>query len=604
MTIPIKTDIIGQSQDTEEVIYMKKKIIPALIAIALIIIVLAVAGGGAFFSRFGYSNEHRDLKGYYNLESDSEVAIVLQNEVIDIKARLIEGNYYLSYEDMCSLLTDRFYVDGNDDLLIYATAETLKLTKIGENGYYDDAVIKTGGAADPASFTIEGELTDMGHPVSLYKDDTLYVSLDYIKNFANFSYEAFSNPNRIQMRTEWSTRKVATVKKKHSAVRYQGGVKSDILREVEKGEQLTIIEELEDWDKVKTDDSIIGYIEKKHIENVHDEEETPVTDYVQEEYSRIQKDYRINMAWHAIYATSGNDTFDEYVNGTGTMSIISPTWFSISDNDGNYRSFASTDYTRKAHERNMEVWAVLDNFNAGDISTYEVMSYIGKRQTLIDNLMNDVAAYDIDGINLDFELVPTDAVPHYVEFIRELSIACRKAGVVLSVDNYPPQGGTYYNLKEQGICVDYVIIMGYDEHWAGSSEAGSVASIGFVEQGIELVEKDVPADKIINAIPFYTRVWKTKGSDVTSDALGMVQAAEFISKNNITTVWDEETCQNYGEKEMGGILYQVWLEDEESISTKLNIMKNHGVAGVAEWQLGMEDKAIWGTIDKFVKGGN
>ncbi|MBR6237447.1 MAG: chitinase, partial [Lachnospiraceae bacterium] len=231
-------------------------------------------------------------------------------------------------------------------------------------------------------------------------------------------------------------------------------------------------------------------------------------------------------------------------------------------------------------------------------------SYIGKRQTLIDNLMNDVAAYDIDGINLDFELVPTDAVPHYVEFIRELSIACRKAGVVLSVDNYPPQGGTYYNLKEQGICVDYVIIMGYDEHWAGSSEAGSVASIGFVEQGIELVEKDVPADKIINAIPFYTRVWKTKGSDVTSDALGMVQAAEFISKNNITTVWDEETCQNYGEKEMGGILYQVWLEDEESISTKLNIMKNHGVAGVAEWQLGMEDKAIWGTIDKYVKGGN
>lgn len=604
MTIPIKTDIIGQSQDTEEVIYMKKKIIPALIAIALIIIVLAVAGGGAFFSRFGYSNEHRDLKGYYNLESDSEVAIVLQNEVIDIKARLIEGNYYLSYEDMKSLLTDRFYVDGNDDLLIYATAETLKLTKIGENGYYDDAVIKTGGAADPASFTIEGELTDMGHPVSLYKDDTLYVSLDYIKNFANFSYEAFSNPNRIQMRTEWSTRKVATVKKKHSAVRYQGGVKSDILREVEKGEQLTIIEELEDWDKVKTDDSIIGYIEKKHIENVHDEEETPVTDYVQEEYSRIQKDYRINMAWHAIYATSGNDTFDEYVNGTGTMSIISPTWFSISDNDGNYRSFASPDYTRKAHERNMEVWAVLDNFNAGDISTYEVMSYIGKRQTLIDNLMNDVAAYDIDGINLDFELVPTDAVPHYVEFIRELSIACRKAGVVLSVDNYPPQGGTYYNLKEQGICVDYVIIMGYDEHWGGSSEAGSVASIGFVEQGIELVEKDVPADKIINAIPFYTRVWKTKGSDVTSDALGMVQAAEFISKNNITTVWDEETCQNYGEKEMGGILYQVWLEDEESISTKLNIMKNHGVAGVAEWQLGMKDKAIWGTIDKFVKGGN
>ncbi len=581
---------------------MKKKIIPAIIAIALIIIVLAVAGGSTLFVRFNYSNEHRDLKSYYGIVNDSDVAIVLQDEILDIKGRMAEGQVYLAYEDVCSLLTDRFYIDDNDGLLIYTMANGLRINRIGEKGYYPSASIgfKEGGGDGVPLYEIEGEFTDTAYPVTLVKDGQLYIALDYIQDFADFSYELFTGPNRIQLRTQWGSRKVASVKK-DSAVRYQGGVKSDILREVEEGEELTVLEELEEWDKVKTSDALIGYIEKKHISDIKDESEQAVTTRIADDYTRIQKGYKINMAWHAIYATSGNDTFDEAVNGTGTMSIIAPTWFSMSSNDGTYRSFAGADYVKKAHDRNMEVWAVLDNFNAGDISTYEIMSYLGKRQMLIRNLMDEIETLGIDGINLDFELVPSEAVPHYVEFIRELSVECRKAGIVLSVDNYPPQGGNNYNLKEQGICADYVVIMGYDEHWGSGGVAGSVASIGFVEQGIQMVLKDVPADKIINGIPFYTRVWKSKGGEVTSDAVGMEQAQEFISKYDIQTTWDDVACQNYGEKEMNGTLYQVWLEDEESIMTKLNIMKKYGVAGVAEWQLGMEDKAIWSTIDTFVK---
>ena len=579
-----------------------KKIIPAIIAIALIIIILAVAGGSTLFSKFSYSNEHRDLKDYYNLTAENEVAIVLQDEILDIKGRLAEGQVYLSYKDICSLLTDRFYVDENDGLLIYAMADGLRINRIGEKGYYPSASVSfTGAGGDGVPvYEIDGEFTDTTYPVTLEKDGQLYIALEYVKDFADFSYELFTGPNRIQLRTEWGSKKVVTVKK-DSAVRYQGGVKSDILREVKDGEELTVLEELEEWDKVKTSDALIGYIEKKHVSEIKDESEQAVTTRIADEYTRIQKNYKINMAWHAIYATSGNDTFDDAVNGTGTMSIIAPTWFSISSNDGTYRSFANASYVNKAHERNMEVWAVLDNFNAEEISTYEVMSYLGKRQILIKNLMSEITDYGIDGINLDFELVPSEAVPHYVEFIRELSIECRKAGIVLSVDNYPPQGGNDYNLKEQGICADYVVIMSYDEHWGSGGVAGSVASIGFVEQAIQMVLSDVSADKIINGIPFYTRVWKSKGGDVTSEALGMGQAKDFIAKYDVSTVWDEETCQNYGEKEMNGTLYQIWLEDEESIGTKLNIMKKYGVAGVAEWQLGMEDKAIWSTIDTFVK---
>ena len=117
-----------------------------------------------------------------------------------------------------------------------------------------------------------------------------------------------------------------------------------------------------------------------------------------------------------------------------------------------------------------------------------------------------------------------------------------------------------------------------------------------------VLDNGVPNDKIINAIPFYTRVWKTNGGSVTSDALGMDRTREFIDSNGISLEWDSEACQYYGEKEMGGILYQVWVEDAESIATKLNVMSNYDLAGVAEWQLGQENKSIWSVIDKYVLG--
>lgn len=143
--------------------------------------------------------------------------------------------------------------------------------------------------------------------------------------------------------------------------------------------------------------------------------------------------------------------------------------------------------------------------------------------------------------------------------------------------------------------------MGYDEHWGGGGVAGSVASIGYVRDGIEKTLEDVPAEKVINAIPFYTRVWKTNNGEVTSEALGMEAAQNFISNYNVPVTWDEETCQNYGEIEMSGTLYQVWLEDARSIETKLTVMKNNNLGGVAAWKLGFEDKAIWDVLDAFVR---
>ncbi len=560
-----------------------KKLIPAIIAIALIIIVLLGSLGVKFAQKFSYSKERQDLKEYYGITQEHDVAIVLQNEIIDTRAKLYDGVYYLDRDSVKILLNDRFYVDKNENLLIYTTPTDIISSVIGTNQY-----------------DISGAEETTDYVIARYEGDNLYIALDYIKKYTNFSYQAFSEPNRIQLRTQWGERVSATVKK-DSAIRLKGGVKSPILREIAADETVTVLEKMETWTKVKSDDALIGYIENKYLKNEISEQEIEITDYIEPEYTSIKKDYKINLGWHQVMAQSANSTFDEVVNGTGTMNVISPTWFSLIDNEGNISSLANADYVSKAHARNMEVWALIDNFNT-EVSTFEVLSYTSKRKNLIDNIMNQILQYDIDGINIDFEQLNYDTGDHFAQFIRELSISCRQNGVVLSVDNYVPRESTnHYNRKEQGIVADYVIIMGYDEHWGNGGVAGSVASIGFVEDGITQTLKEVPSDKVINAIPFYTRVWKTKDGEVTSEALGMEQAQKFVNEYNIETIWDESSCQNYGDKQMGDTFYQVWLEDEQSIETKLTIMKKYDLAGVAAWKLGFEKSSIWNVIDSYVK---
>lgn len=562
-----------------------KKIIPALIAIALILLVVAGSFGMKLLDRFSYSDEKQNLEEYYGLSSgdESSVAVVLQNERIDTQAKLIDGRCYMEIEDVQNLLNERFYYDRNEGLLIYTTPTEKMTAVVGTDEYY------VGGQAATKEYTI-----------SIAEGDSLYIALDYVKDYTNFSYELFTEPNRIQLRTEWGSKDSASIKKVTN-LRIKGGIKSPILREVAKGETVTIIEEMETWTKVKTTDAMIGYVENKFLKDRVTEEEIAVTDYEVPEYTSIHRDYKINLGWHAIYTESGNGTFDEVVNGTGTMNVISPTWFFLDGNEGDIKAIPSHSYVDKAHSRNMEVWALIENISL-ECSVHEVLSYTSKREKLINTLMDYILEYDIDGINVDFESLSGETGEHFTQFLRELSIPCRLNGIVLSVDNYVPrESNTFYNRKEQGVVADYVIIMGYDEHWGGGGVAGSVASIDYVREGIEKTLQDVPAEKVINALPFYTRVWKTSNGEVTSEALGMEAAQNFITKYNVPVVWDETTCQNYGEIEMGGILYQVWLEDAQSIETKLTVMKNNGLGGVAAWKLGFEDKAIWDVLDAFVR---
>ncbi len=559
---------------------MKKKIIPVVLAIVLIIIIGCVSFGGMIIDKYSYSKERADLNAYYEISSDSDVAVVLQNEIIEERAKLIDGVYYFDIDTVHKYLNDRFYVDKNENLLLYSLPDDTMRTSIGSSIREDSLASE-----------------DMGYVLSRFEGDILYIAIDYVKEYTNFGYEAFVEPNRIQLDTVWEDVQVAEIKK-DTAVRLRGGVKSEILTDVSAGDKVTVLEQMETWTKVKTKDSIMGYVENKRLRDVRSELPIPVTDYEEPQYTSVTRDYKINMGWHVVAGEAGNDTIYEVTRNTKGLNVISPTWFKICDNEGNYTSFASKSYVETAHEMGMEVWALIENIEYRDsIDMYAILSSTTIRANLIDKLINEVLEKGIDGINVDFEQISVDCGEHYVQFIRELSIPCRQHGIVLSVDNYVPKGyNDHYGRKEQGVVADYVIIMGYDEHYAGSEVAGSVASIDFVEDGIAQTVAEVPANKVINALPFYTRIWETTPDSISSQAVGMEMAEEYVANHEIEIEWDDETCQNYGEYTVGDTIHQVWLEDEKSIQVKLTIMDKYGIGGVASWRLGFEKPEIWDEI--------
>ncbi len=563
---------------------MKKKIIPVILAIVLILVIGCVSFGGIIIDKYSYSKERADLDAYFAISGNDDVAIVLQNEIIEERARLFDGVYYLDIATVHKYLNERFYEDKNENLLLYTLPEDIVRTSIGSS------VREDGQGSE-----------DMGYVLSRYDGDTLYIAIDYVKKYTNFGYEAYAEPNRIQLDTVWEDMQTAQIKK-DTQVRIRGGVKSEILTDVNEGDKVVILEQMETWTKIKTEDSIMGYVENKRLSELRSELPIPVTDYEEPEYTSVTRDHKINLGWHVVAGVAGNDTLYEVTANTKGLNVISPTWFKLCDNEGNYTSFATTDYVSKAHDMGLEVWALIENIEySNSIDMYEILSSTTKRAYLIDNLVNEVLACGIDGINVDFEQISMDCGEHYVQFIRELSIPCRQNGIVLSVDNYVPTGYTdHYDRAEQGVVADYVIIMGYDEHYAGSEVAGSVASIDFVEEGISKTVAEVPADKVINAVPFYTRIWETTPDSITSQAVGMDVAEEYVANHNIQTEWDDETCQNYGEYTSGDTLHQVWLEDNRSIQVKLTIMDKYGIGGVAAWRLGLEKAEIWDEIEAYM----
>ena len=543
---------------------MNKKYKP-VIAVAVLVILVAILGIVTHVvMKYIPSSEKMDLNEYYGEMADGEIALVIGTEKLEERGLVDGDRVYLPLDVVNTYLNQRYYWDSANQQILYAT---------------------------PSELTSASASSEAGDKVWV-KDDKVYLNLTYVQEFTDLDAYITKDPYRIAIQYKFKNVKTVTVKK-NTSIRYRGGIKSAILTSVKKGTKLRLIEELEDWDQVATDDGYIGYIDKK---KVGEAEKTKFErSFNREQYSYLTMDSKINMVWHQVTSTDANAYFaDATANMTG-VNVISPTWFYLTDTSGNIASIASADYVSQAHEKGLQVWGLIDNFTQ-EVSTTETLSSTAARQNIISQLIQAAQDVGMDGINVDFESLSEDVGTHFLEFLRELSIECHKNNLVLSVDNPVPEDFTsHYDRAEQGRVVDYVIIMGYDEHYVGS-EAGSVASLPWVEQGIQDTLDEVPAKRVINAIPFYTRLWRTTGGNVTSEAIGMDQAQQTIAENNVETYWDKTTSQNYGKYDIDNSTYQIWLEDAQSVAEKVKLVSKYDLAGVSAWKLGFENNGIWQVI--------
>lgn len=586
---------------------MKKKTIPILTVCALIVIIVAIIGGSVLLRKYSPSKEHKDLTSYYNITADNQVAIVLNNELTSSYATLIDGHIYVDYNFVHDTLNSRFYWDHNENILLYATSRDL-----------------ISAEADSNKYLITKSSVDYGRPVVKANSDSAYIDLDFVKEYTDFTYEYIKDPNRIVITNQWGDYDTASVKK-NTAVRVKGGIKSPILKDITESSDVTVIEQGDKWSKILTDDGIIGYVQNKRLSDISTK--TRTSDFTPDTFAHITKDFNICMAWHQVTNSSANTNIASVLSSTKGVNVISPTWFYLNDNNGNLANLASLDYVNYCHSQGVEVWALVSNLENKDADSAEVLTHTSKRQNLVNQIVSMAIQYNLDGINLDFESLNQSKVGDaYIEFVRELSIKCANNGIVLSVDNYVPTSYTaFYNRAEQANFADYVVIMGYDEHYAGGN-AGSVSSIGWVKQGVADTLAEVPADQVILGMPFYTRVWQltknttsskdstdsednndTKDNDNTSDSdydvsskiYGMRAADALLADNGVTKTWDKESGQNYAEFTSGDSTFKVWLEDASSTEERLKVMQDNKLAGASFWKLGFETSDVWNTIIKY-----
>lgn len=558
----------------------KKKAAPVLVVLILIVLVGAAGIVSFLINRYKPGTEYMAGNEYFNLTDENSVALIQNGELLEEQAVLIGGEPYAAYTYVESQLNSCFYWDEETKGILLTTSGGVQTLLPG-----DAAVAKTPGG-QPA--------------VQQESDGTVYISLDVVKEYTDLDYAYYSNPNRVVIRNEWDGVEQATVQSDTAQVRQKGGIKSLILADVQKGDTLLYLENLDNWCKVMTADGYTGYIQ---TEDISEPEAIEARTAKKDSYERITRDHKINLVWHQSTSTESNDAMAEMTAEMTGVNVISPTWFSVTDETGTISSLASADYVKLAHEAGREVWGLIDNFNEAFDETTD-LAYASVRSRIIEQLLAEAASCGMDGINVDFENLKEAGIPHYLQFLRELTSAAHAQNLVVSVDTPVPQAYTmYYQRGEQARFVDYMIVMAYDEHFAGSEEAGSVSSLPFVQQAVEEMTRVMPADQVICGIPFYTRVWTEKfgQSAITSEVLGMDGAKNYAKENQMTETWDASLGQNVATVETSDARYTIWMEDEQSMEEKLKVIQSADLAGVAEWKLGFECADVWSLISKYIE---
>ncbi len=554
-----------------------KGIIIAAAAAGLVVIVAAM------FVIVRYTPTKEKMSGYKYFDIDmntDKVLVMIDGESYPDTGINIDGRLYLPQEFIADNINVGFYYDKESDATLYSDTSYIYAFKKNQNDYSDDT----------------GKTYTMDYSVIRDVDGECFIAWDYVAERTDCEYQYASEPDRLNVTLKRDAKQCVTAGKK-AAVRYRGGIKSPALEYVSKGDRLEYVDDIDEWIKVTTVSGYTGYVKKSEVSDTFEyvREQKAV-----EEHNFLLKNEKITLAWFQVSGTAGNSSIDNNISTISGVNVIAPTWYSVTDASGNMSSYASADFVSKMHQRGIDVWALVSDFDT-NVDFAQLYSSKAARTNMVNKLVGEAKSYGFDGINLDYENIKSAYAKDYLQFVRELSVACERNGIVLSTDNYKPEAyNRCYNLKEQSRFVDYVIVMAYDEHYAGT-DAGSVASLPFVKEAVEDTVQLVGKEHVIAGIPFYTRIWTTTDGNTTSRAVGMQAAIDQLNSDGQVALWNDDCGQYVASYTVGSSTRQIWFEEEKSIEAKMQVIQQENTAGVACWKLGLEKSTVWSVISQYNK---
>lgn len=546
--------------------------------IIVLLILVSVIGGFIFIRQ--YTSTSQQVIGF-----SDELYLIVEDQEVEGNDPVIlhEDVLYLSFESIQHFVDSNIFYDDNENILIITNKDKVKRYKVND----------ITASVNSKEFLLTNTIKEIG--------DKIYIPVDIVLQNYDISINYFEETNAVVLDYNDIYYLNGQVILDKAVIRSNLDVKSPIVGNgLSIGTIINVYGEYESWYKVRTIDGIPGFIEKKFLKLNH------IKDIYKVEIPKIEGNdletnrEKINLTWDYTYRKIQNT---EDITSIPGVNVISPTWFSIKDNQGSILDKGNLEYVNRYKQLGYEIWPLIDNDFDPDL-THELLSNSSIREKLIIDIFNIYNGYGFQGINIDFENVHLKTKDLLTQFIRELYPVFSEAGMTVSMDvtgmSTSENWSLFYDRKRLSETVDYMMLMAYDQHWARSPIAGSVAEYTWVEKSIKGVLDSIPNEKLILSVPFYTRLWLEKDGKMSSQALSMETANKFILENNIDLIWDKNAAQSYGEIFKDDTFYKIWIEDSKSLDIKASLIHKYDLAGVASWRKGFETKDIWYSLDKVI----
>ena len=540
------------------------------------VVLLSILSGIFVYNKVSYVGEVVDPLIYFDEFNGNVNNLVYEDTRIDAcePIQIVDNKAYISYDVANQYINDRIFYDYNEKVLTLTTPKQISRLYEGENK------INFGGHEGSYSIITLG--------------DTLYIETNLISDLFGVTIERGTD-GRLFVATDTSKdQTIGTVHKK-AQIRTHAARKSTVVEVLPRGSKVTIYSEADGFVRVRSENGIIGYLPEDNIKVQELKNAKNSTE--QDTWEKNPLGETVRMMWDDMNNRADKDWSDTKYARMENINVIAPVWFEFENADGSVSDIATESYVKEAHNRNIKVWPILRHNLEEPSFTREILSSSDKRQKVINQLLEYAIQYNLDGINVDIENIQDDFSKEWVQFMRELYPQLKAKGLIVSVDVYAPSAWSgHYEREKIAESSDYFMVMAYDQYWSGSEEAGSVAELPWTEAGIIATLEEVPKEKLVLGIPFYSRLWKETSNGLETRAYSMDSVEELIENWGVVPRLDEVSGQNYAEYNKDGEVYRIWIEDKDSVQKRLKLMEKYDLAGYAAWRLGYETNDIWDIL--------